>query len=366
MFVDTTVVTFTAGKGGAGAVSFRREKYIPKGGPDGGDGGNGASIILTSNTNCQSLIDFKYRNLIRAERGQNGKGSNQTGKSGKDITLQVPPGTVIKSYPDEKLIFDFTAENIFFTIVKGGKAGLGNSHFKSSTNRTPRFAQKGLPGESVKVILELKLIAFAGLVGLPNAGKSTLISKISGAKPKIADYPFTTLSPNLGVVYKDMESLVVADIPGIIEGAHLGEGMGLSFLRHIERNKVLIYLLDASPFAALPPVKTLSILQNELHHYNPILLKKKSIVLANKIDLVEPIAPTGEDQNEPTPPPLETDTPKRKKKTNTPPKPKPPKTILQLKKYCLSHDLPLIEISALKNLNLDLFITKLFELYHGK
>jgi len=335
MFVDSAVVTFVSGKGGDGCVSFRREKFIPKGGPDGGDGGGGGSIILTSNKNTRSLIDFKYRNIIKAKKGANGSGTNKTGKKGKDEILAVPAGTVVKTYPDEKLIFDFSAENITFTLLNGGKGGLGNTHFKSSTQQTPRFSQKGKPGESIKVLLELKLIAFAGLVGLPNAGKSTLISKISSAKPKIADYPFTTLTPHLGVVYHHYDSLVVADIPGIIAGAHKGEGMGLNFLKHIERNKVLIFLLDVSPYAKLSPLKTLKVLQNELKSYRANLLRKKCFVAANKIDLLEESRDGDSEKN-----------------------------LEQLKEYCGSEQMPCLEISAIKGINLDRLKNKLFEFYH--
>ncbi|MGD2089407.1 MAG: GTPase ObgE [Candidatus Aminicenantes bacterium] len=335
MFVDRAVITFIAGKGGNGCVSFRREKFIPKGGPDGGDGGDGADIILTSNKNHHSLVDFKFKNIIRAPKGAHGQGANKTGKKGIDKVLNLPPGTVVKTYPDERLIFDFKGEGMNFTIVKGGKGGHGNVHFKSSTNQAPRFAQKGKPGESVKVILELKLIAFAGLVGLPNAGKSTLLSKISGAKPKIADYPFTTLTPHLGVVYQDYESLVVADIPGIIAGAHKGEGMGLSFLKHIERNKVLIFLLDVSPYSESPPLKTYYLLEEELKFYSTALLRKKRLVVANKIDLLDP-DPGNENR----------------------------KNLEPLQDHCHKENLPYLEISAVKEINLNKFKNKLFELYH--
>lgn len=329
MFVDSAVVTFSAGNGGDGCVSFRREKFIPKGGPDGGDGGNGGSIILTSQKGGNSLIEFKFRHTIKAEKGKNGSGSNKIGRRGKDNLLVVPAGTVVKTYPDGKLIFDFSEENMDFTVAKGGKGGHGNARFKSSTNRTPRIARPGEPGESIKVILELKLIAFAGLVGLPNAGKSTLISKISGAKPKIADYPFTTLTPNLGVVYKDYRSLVVADIPGIIEGAHKGEGMGLDFLRHIERNKVLVFLLDASGYAIPGPLKTLEILQSELKSYKANLMRKKNLVVANKIDLLN-------DKHD---------------------------HIEEIRNYCAGKKIPYIEISAIKGTNLEKLKEILFELY---
>ncbi len=338
MFVDSAVITFIAGKGGDGCVSFRREKYIPKGGPNGGDGGDGGSILLVSNKKYNSLIDFKNRGIIKAEKGVNGSGSNKTGKTGKDEILEVPAGTVVKTFPDEELIFDFPAADISFPIVNGGKGGLGNTHFKTSTNRAPRHATKGKPGESIKVVLELKLIAFAGLVGFPNAGKSTLISKVSGAKPKIADYPFTTLTPNLGVVYRDYDTLVVADIPGIIEGAHLGEGMGLDFLKHIERNKVLIFLLDGSGYSELLPLEALRILRDELKNYKASLLRKQCIVLANKIDLLDLPGNGGKDREH----------------------------LDELKDYCQKENLPYLEISAVKETNLNRFKTELFEIYYGQ
>lgn len=276
MFVDSAVVTFTAGNGGNGCVSFRREKYVPKGGPNGGDGGKGGDIILVSQNSNNSLVDFKFKQFVKAPKGTNGMGSNRHGKGGEDTVLEVPCGTVIKSYPGEKLLFDFTEPGMEFVLAKGGRGGLGNARFKTSTNQVPRYAQPGEKGETITVMLELKLIAFAGLVGFPNAGKSTLISKISKAKPKIADYPFTTLTPHLGVVYNEFDTLVVADIPGIIEGAHLGEGRGIDFLRHIERNKVLVFLLDASPFAELPPLETFKTLRNELKFHKTNLLRKNS------------------------------------------------------------------------------------------
>ncbi|MEN8152465.1 MAG: GTPase ObgE [Acidobacteriota bacterium] len=334
MFVDRTIVTFIAGKGGDGCVSFHREKFISKGGPDGGDGGSGGSIILVSRINVNSLIDFKGNHTIKAENGKNGSGSNRYGRSGKNNILNVPPGTVIKSFPEEKIIFDFGKEDVEFVIAEGGKGGPGNVHFKSSVNQAPRVAKAGTPGESIKVILELKLIAFAGLVGFPNAGKSTLISKISRAKPKVANYPFTTLSPGLGIVYQGYESMAVADIPGIIEGAHKGEGMGIDFLRHIERNRVLIFLIDPDPSAEHSPKKSLEILINELKSYKKEIMRKKFLVAVNKIDLFE-----------------ETDNQEKLK---------------ELKEYCSENKLDYIEISALKEINLNKLKNKLFTLLNEK
>ncbi len=330
MFIDRTVVTFTAGKGGDGSASFRREKFLPKGGPDGGDGGNGGSIVLVSRKKVSSLIDFKGNHHIKAKNGENGSGSNKFGKNGEDRILEVPAGTVIKTFPDEKIIFDFDKEDVELVIAKGGRGGAGNVRFKSSVNQAPKFAKKGKPGESLKVILELKLIAYAGLVGFPNAGKSTLISKISGAKPRIANYPFTTLSPYLGVVYQGFQSLVIADIPGIIEGAHKGEGMGTDFLRHIERNRVLIFLIGVGDFSNRDPVEELSILMNELQSYKKDMLSKKHIVVANKIDLLDNIEESEE--------------------------------LRTLREYCKKNNLEFLEISALREINLNLFKNKLFKL----
>lgn len=339
MFADSVVVTFTGGKGGNGCASFRREKYVPKGGPDGGDGGHGGSVILVSEKSNKSLVDFQYKQVIKAQNGVNGSGSNKTGRCGEDRIIYVPAGTLIKSYPEENILFDFSAEDMRFTIAQGGKGGSGNTRFKSSINRAPRRFTHGAKGETITVVLELKLIAFAGLVGFPNAGKSTLISKISGAKPKIADYPFTTLTPHLGVVYKDYDSLVVADIPGIIEGAHTGEGMGLNFLKHIERNRVLVFLLDASPYAERTPLEALKILQDELKSYSLKLKRKRFLVVANKIDLLPP------DQQEDEPDPHHT-------------------ALADLQDYCKKSNLPYLEISAVKEMNLHSFKDKLFQIYH--
>jgi GTP-binding protein len=329
MFIDRTRVSFQAGNGGDGCQSFRREKFIPRGGPDGGDGGDGGDIILVSSPICQSLGDFKYMKLFKAENGGPGRSKKRTGKNGDPVILQVPAGTVVKTYPDEKPIFDFDRSGLRFVMARGGKGGRGNVHFKSSVNQAPRRSEKGEKGERIQVILELKLIAFAGLVGLPNAGKSTLISKISSAKPKIADYPFTTLTPNLGVVEFAGRSLVVADIPGILEGAHRGEGMGLEFLRHIERTRVLLFIIDVGPFSPLPPLKNFHVLEKELSLYHPLLLRKKIMVVANKIDLAADER-AGADR---------------------------------LQDYCCERKIPYVEISALQGSNLLKLKKTLFAFY---
>ncbi|MCU0236122.1 MAG: GTPase ObgE [Acidobacteria bacterium] len=319
MFIDRAIVSFRAGDGGDGSHSFRREKFIPRGGPDGGDGGKGGDIVLVSSPMCQSLTDFKYKRQFEAEDGGAGSRRKCTGRNGADIVLQVPAGTVVKTFPDEKLIFDFDRLGLEFVLARGGKGGRGNVHFKSSVNQAPRRSEKGEKGEEIKVVLELKLIASAGLVGLPNAGKSTLISRISAARPKIADYPFTTLAPNLGVVDFHGRSMIVADIPGILEGAHRGEGMGLEFLRHIERTRVLLFVIDVSPYAALPPLQTFEMLENELRQYHPQLLQKSLLVLANKIDLA------AEDRG----------------------------GIDALRNFCRRRKIPFVEISALKATHLE-------------
>jgi GTP-binding protein len=285
MFVDYALIEVSSGKGGDGAVTFRREKYVPKGGPSGGDGGSGGNVILKANTNLHTLLDFRYKKKYKAANGESGGNSLKDGKNGKDIVIGVPIGTVVKDAETEKIIFDLNEESKEVVLAKGGKGGKGNSKFATSTNQTPRFAEDGKQGEYKKVILELKLIADVGLVGFPNSGKSTLISKISAAKPKIADYPFTTLEPNLGIVrYKDFQSFTVADIPGIIEGASQGKGLGHQFLRHIERTRIILFLIESTSENLKSDFE---ILLNELKSYSPKLVQKKVIVSVSKADLID-------------------------------------------------------------------------------
>jgi GTPase len=285
MFLDYAEVEVQAGKGGDGAVAFRREKYVPKGGPAGGNGGKGGDVIIRAHHNLSTLLDFRYKKKYLAGNGEPGGSSLKDGKDGKDIIIKVPVGCLVKDAVTNKVLFDFDENGKEIIIVKGGKGGRGNSNFATSTNQTPRFAEQGKAGEKKKLILELKLIADVGLVGFPNAGKSTLISKISAAKPKIADYPFTTLEPNLGIVrYKDFNSFTVADIPGIIEGAHEGKGLGLKFLRHIERTKILLFLIDIT---SEDYQDDYNILLNELKSYSKKLAAKTKIVSLSKADLAE-------------------------------------------------------------------------------
>lgn len=283
MFIDYAEIFIKAGKGGDGAVAFRREKYVPKGGPSGGNGGKGGDVVFVSNSNLNTLLDFRYKKKYQAQNGENGAKSLKDGKNGNNLIIKVPVGTIIKD-KNNQVLFDFENDGISFTVAKGGKGGKGNSNFATSTNQTPRYAEPGKAGEEIEIILELKLIADVGLVGFPNAGKSTLISKISSAKPKIANYPFTTLKPNLGIVqYKDMQTFTVADIPGIIEGAHLGKGLGHEFLRHIERTKLLLMIIDVSTVSIKKDYK---ILISELNNYSTILSKKDKIIGISKIDLI--------------------------------------------------------------------------------
>ena len=285
MFIDEAEIEIKAGNGGDGAVTFRREKYVPKGGPSGGNGGKGGDVIVQAFSNLNTLLDFKYKRKYFAGDGAIGGNSLKDGKNGSDILIKVPVGTIIKDCESEKVISDLNENGKQVIIAKGGKGGKGNNNFATSTNQAPRYAEKGKKGESKKIILELKLIADVGIVGFPNAGKSTLISVISAAKPKIADYPFTTLEPNLGIVYyKDYQSFTVADIPGIIEGAHEGKGLGLKFLRHIERTKVLLFLIDITSENI---EKDYKVLLNELKQYSPKLAERPKLLALSKFDLIE-------------------------------------------------------------------------------
>lgn len=285
-FIDEVKVYIKAGNGGRGCVSFRREKYVPKGGPNGGDGGRGGHIIFKATGDLNTLLDIKYQQQYRAEKGQHGMGKNRHGKNGKDFIIRVPLGTLAKDAETGEILSDLTEEGQEFAAGKGGRGGLGNAHFKTATRQAPRFAQPGEPGEEKNLIIELKLLADVGLVGLPNAGKSSLISAVSSAKPKVADYPFTTLVPVLGVVkLKGINSFVIADIPGLIEGAHKGSGLGFQFLRHIERTSVLLHLVDISETAEGDPVENLKKINKELELYSKQLSDKLKIVAGTKIDI---------------------------------------------------------------------------------
>jgi GTP-binding protein len=286
MLIDNVKIVIKSGDGGNGCVSFRREKYVPKGGPNGGDGGKGGNVIFKSDNSLATLIDFKYKRIYKAQNGKHGMGGDKTGRSGDDLIVLVPCGSIIKEFASGKILADLTENGDSYIAAKGGRGGRGNARFTTSTNQAPRNAEPGEKGEEIEIGIELKLIADVGLVGLPNAGKSTLISKISAAKPKIADYPFTTLQPNLGIVkYKDYQSFVVADIPGLIEGAHLGKGLGIRFLKHIERTKVLVFLLDASMIPYNENKKEdYETLINELGSYDKKLLEKPKIICFSKVD----------------------------------------------------------------------------------
>jgi GTP-binding protein len=287
-FIDEVTITVVAGKGGNGCVSFRREKYVPRGGPDGGDGGEGGSVVLEASERKHSLLDFRYRNLFRAEPGRNGAGQNRQGRSGEDLVVGVPVGTVAKDPQTGEILSDLTEPGQRWIAAKGARGGKGNAHFVSSTHRTPRFAQEGQPGEERNLKLELKLIADVGLVGFPNAGKSTLVSAVSAARPKIADYPFTTLTPNLGVVqYDDAPPFVMADVPGLIEGAHEGAGLGVRFLKHIERTRLLVHVIDLSRVPSDNPLEPFKQIEHELESYSEELREKPRIIVLNKTDLVK-------------------------------------------------------------------------------
>jgi GTPase len=292
VFVDEVDIHVTAGDGGRGALSFRREKYVPRGGPDGGDGGAGGSVYIVATPRKNTLVDFRFHPEFEARRGGHGQGSNKSGQTGDDLEIEVPIGTLVYEKSPEigerQLVADLAHTGDRVLIAKGGRGGMGNARFATSTNRAPRKTQPGEPGEEKFLRLELKLLADAGLVGFPNAGKSTLISRISAARPKIADYPFTTLTPNLGVVsMSDDRSFVVADVPGLIEGAHAGQGLGHQFLRHIERTKVLLHLVDVSGASGRDPAADFETINEELRLFDPAVAAKPQIVAANKIDALD-------------------------------------------------------------------------------
>ncbi len=282
-FLDQVKIFVKAGDGGSGSPSFRREKFIEFGGPDGGDGGKGGSVILKSERNLNTLIDYRYQQHFKAERGDDGSGKNKTGKGGKNLVLKVPIGTQVFEEDNKTVIFDFKKENEEFVIANGGKGGFGNTRFKSSTNRAPKKFTKGVNGEEYWIWLQLKTIADIGIIGLPNAGKSSLLASLTSANPKIANYKFTTLNPNLGVAMYDDKEITLADIPGLIEGAHTGTGLGIKFLKHIERCKTLLHLIDITEEDL---VKSYKQVRNELKKYSKDLLKKEELVVFNKVDLI--------------------------------------------------------------------------------
>lgn len=281
-FVDLAQITVKAGNGGNGCVSFHREKFIPKGGPDGGDGGKGGNVIFHADAQLHTLQDIRYHRIYKAENGRPGEGNNKSGKKGKNVIIPVPAGTLIRDRNKNLIIADLTIDGEEFIAAKGGNGGWGNQHFATATNKVPRFAKPGQPGESLDLELELKILADVGLVGLPNAGKSTLLSVLSAARPKIADYPFTTLVPNLGIVrYGEYRTFVMADIPGLIEGAHSGRGLGDQFLKHIQRTRVLLFLIDINDPDILATYETL---KNELSLYDSYLMRKPRLIVVSKTD----------------------------------------------------------------------------------
>lgn len=287
-FFDEALISVAAGNGGNGAVSFRREKYVPRGGPDGGDGGKGGSIIMLADRNLNTLIDYRYTRNYRAENGENGRGSDCFGKGGSDLVLRVPVGTVISDASTGEVLHDLSADGGSVIVAKGGAGGLGNLRFKSSTNRAPRQSTHGEPGEAKELKLELKVLADVGLLGMPNAGKSTFIRAVSAARPKVADYPFTTLQPNLGVVrVASGQSFVIADIPGLIRGASTGAGLGHRFLKHLQRTRVLLHIIDAAPLdPAIDPVADAQAIVEELRNYDEALYLKPRWIVLNKLDLI--------------------------------------------------------------------------------
>jgi GTP-binding protein len=287
MFIDEVRIRVKAGDGGNGCLAFRREKYVPRGGPSGGDGGRGGDITMVASTHYNTLLHFRFNPEHTAQRGRHGEGSNRSGREGESIELSVPVGTIVYDADSGELLHDFTQAGDRFLVAKGGRGGRGNQHFATSTHQAPTEHEAGHPGEAKYLRLELKLLADVGLVGFPNAGKSTLISRISAARPKIADYPFTTIEPNLGVVSVDDSTFVVADIPGLIEGAHLGHGLGVQFLRHIERTRLLVHLVDVSEITGRDPAEDFRIVMGELASFSENLPKKPMFAVASKVDVAQ-------------------------------------------------------------------------------
>jgi GTP-binding protein len=288
-FLDEALITVKSGDGGRGCISFRRERFIPKGGPDGGDGGDGGDLIVRATERLNSLLEFRYKRIFRARNGQPGRGRNQSGKNGENVVIEVPPGTVIQDVETGEILADLVRDDQSVVLLKGGRGGRGNQHFATSTNRAPRKAQPGIPGEEKRLKLTLKYLADIGLIGLPNAGKSTLLSRVTSARPRIAEYPFTTLVPNLGVIPLDGERfLTVADIPGLIEGASQGRGLGHGFLKHIERTKLLLHLIDITYEPEDHLLEDFERVTRELEAYSAELAQKPQIVLINKMDLYLP------------------------------------------------------------------------------
>ena len=289
MFVDRAYISVAGGRGGDGCVSFRREKYVPDGGPDGGDGGHGGSVFFVVDEGQGTLSDFRYKHIFKAEDGANGGRRNCSGKSGADLLIRVPPGTLIKEAASDKVIIDMSGDMRRFVLPKGGRGGKGNQHYATSTMQAPKYAQPGQPARQIDLVLELKVIADVGLIGFPNVGKSTLLTKISNARPKVANYHFTTIDPHLGVVdLEDAKGFVVCDIPGLIEGASRGVGLGFTFLRHIERTKVLIHLVDAAGTEGRDPLDDIEKINAELAAYNPGLNERPQVIAANKVDMMTP------------------------------------------------------------------------------
>jgi len=294
-FIDEASIYVKAGDGGSGCVSFRREKFVPRGGPDGGDGGRGGDVVFVASERMTSLLDFRYRREFKAEKGRPGQGSLKSGRKGRDLVIKVPVGTVIKDASTGEVLADLVRPRQRFTCCRGGLGGKGNAFFKSARRQAPKFAQPGTEGGELQVKLELKLLADVGIIGFPNAGKSTLISHISAARPKIADYPFTTLVPNLGVVrYGGFGGFVVADIPGLIEGAHGGKGLGVRFLKHIERTRLFIHVLDLSPFTGRDPAEDFRVVNGELASFKAELAERPQVVALNKADIPEALDKAGE------------------------------------------------------------------------